>query len=41
MSSSGDLGLDPQTALASMIQAIDNLAEIRQRTGMERPTVIT
>jgi phosphoglucomutase len=41
MPSSGDLGLDPQTALASMIQAIDNLAEIRQRTGMERPTVIT
>ena len=38
---SGDLHQDPQQALATMITAIDQLAEIRQRTGMERPTVIT
>ena len=38
---SGDLGLDPQVALADLIGAIDALAEIRVRTGMERPTVIT
>ena len=38
---SGDLALDPQAALADLIGAIDELAEIRQRTGMERPTVIT
>ena len=37
----GDLNQDPQGALAGMITAIDQLAEIRQRTGMERPTVIT
>jgi phosphoglucomutase len=37
----GDLNLDPQSALAGMITAIDQLAEIRKRTGMERPTVIT
>ena len=37
----GDLDQDPQQALADLIEAIDALAEIRQRTGMERPTVIT
>jgi phosphoglucomutase len=38
---SGDLHQDPQTALASLITAIDQLAEIRSRTGMDQPTVIT
>ncbi len=38
---SGDLDLDPQLALKDLIDAIDALAEIRVRTGMERPTVIT
>jgi phosphoglucomutase len=38
---SGDLHQNPQQALGSMIRAIDELAEIRSRTGMERPTVIT
>ena len=37
----GDLNQDPQMALAEMISAINNLAEIKQRTGMDRPTVIT
>jgi phosphoglucomutase len=37
----GDLTRDPQQALGDLITAIDDLAEIRQRTGMERPTVIT
>ena len=37
----GALNLDPQAALADLISATDALAEIRQRTGMERPTVIT
>ncbi len=37
----GDLGQDPQIALAGLITAADGLAEIRSRTGMERPTVIT
>jgi phosphoglucomutase len=39
--STGDLNQDPQVALGEMIRAIDALAEIRQRTGMEQPTVIT
>ncbi|QNJ30032.1 alpha-D-glucose phosphate-specific phosphoglucomutase [Synechococcus sp. A15-24] len=39
--SSGDLNQDPQIALADMISAINELAEIKQRTGMDRPTVIT
>ena len=39
--SSGDLQQDPQAALGDLITAIDGLAEIRQRTGMGRPTVIT
>jgi phosphoglucomutase len=38
---SGDLNQDPQVALADLISAIDGLAEIKTRTGMERPTVIT
>jgi phosphoglucomutase len=38
---SGDLGQDPQVALGDLISAIDALAEIKLRTGMERPTVIT
>jgi phosphoglucomutase len=38
---SGDLSQDPQVALGDLISAIDELAEIRVRTGMERPTVIT
>ena len=39
--SSGDLNQDPQIALGEMIRAINDLAEIEQRTGMDRPTVIT
>jgi len=39
--SSGDLHQDPQVALADMIEAINQLAEIQVRTGMDRPTVIT
>ena len=39
--SSGDLNQDPQVALAEMINAINDLAEIKQRTGMDQPTVIT
>ena len=38
---SGNLNQDPQAALADMITAIDGLAEIKTRTGMNRPTVIT
>ena len=38
---SGDLNQDPQVALADLISAIDALAEIRVRTGMDTPTVIT
>lgn len=39
--SSGDLGQAPQAALADLIAAADALAEIKTRTGMDRPTVIT
>ena len=39
--SSGDLNQDPQAALADLITAADALAEIKTRTGMDRPTVIT
>ncbi|MXW41340.1 MAG: alpha-D-glucose phosphate-specific phosphoglucomutase, partial [Synechococcus sp. SB0668_bin_15] len=39
--SSGALNLDPQTALAPLIRGADQLAGIRQRTGMGAPTVIT
>ena len=38
---SGNLNQDPQAALADLITAIDQLAEIKTRTGMDRPTVIT
>ncbi|MBE9171933.1 alpha-D-glucose phosphate-specific phosphoglucomutase [Cyanobium sp. LEGE 06143] len=37
----GELQQDPQVALGDLIRAIDGLAEIRSRTGMQRPTVIT
>ena len=37
----GDLDQDPQIALGDMIKAINQLAEITTRTGMDRPTVIT
>jgi len=33
--------LDPQEALASLIQVADEVAHIRSYTGMEKPTVIT
>ena len=39
--SSGDLNQDPQVALAEMISPINDLAEIKQRMGMDQPTVIT
>ena len=38
---SGNLQQDPQQALADLISAADQLAEIKQRTGMDQPTVIT
>jgi phosphoglucomutase len=38
---SGNLNQDPQQALADLISSIDQLAEIKTRTGMELPTVIT
>ena len=41
VANSGDLNQDPQVALGEMIRAINDLAEIEQRTGMDRPTVIT
>ena len=37
----GNLNQDPQLALADLISAADQLAEIKTRTGMEQPTVIT
>ena len=37
----GDLAQDPQVALGEMIKAINELAEITERTGMIHPTVIT
>mgnify|MGYP000725195737 CR=1 FL=1 len=37
----GNLTQDPQAALGDLITAIDALAEIKTRTGMGRPTVIT
>lgn len=39
--SGGDLNQDPQVALADLISAINDLAEIQTRTGMDKPTVIT
>ena len=41
VSNTGDLNQDPQVALAGMINAINDLAEIKQRTAMDQPTVIT
>ena len=38
---SGNLQQDPQQALADLITAADQLAEIKLRTGMDQPTVIT
>jgi phosphoglucomutase len=38
---SGNLQQDPQEALADLITAIDALAEIKSRTRMDKPTVIT
>ena len=38
---SGNLEQDPQVALGDLIRAIDALAEIKSRTGMDHPTVIT
>ena len=38
---SGNLNQDPQQALADLINSIDQLAEIKTRTGMDQPTVIT
>ncbi len=39
--SSQNISLDPQLELGSLILAIDDLAEIKKRTGFESPTVIT
>ena len=41
VSPSGNLQQDPQQALADLITAADQLAEIKLRTGMDQPTVIT
>ncbi len=41
VSNTGNLHQDPQVALKDLIQSIDSLAEISQRTGMNAPTVIT
>jgi phosphoglucomutase len=41
VSPEGQLQQDPQLALADLIQAADQLAEIKLRTGMGVPTVIT
>jgi phosphoglucomutase len=38
---SGNLDQDPQEALGDLISAINELAEIKTRTGMDKPTVIT
>jgi phosphoglucomutase len=38
---SGNLSQDPQLALGDLITTIDGLAEIKLRTGMQQPTVIT
>ena len=38
---SGNLAQDPQQALGALISAIDGLAEIKRRTGMDSSTVIT
>ena len=41
VASGGNLNQDPQVALADLISAADQLAEIKTRTGMDQPTVIT
>merc|ERR1712091_207776 len=41
VANNGDLNQDPKVALGEMIRAINDLAEIEQRTGMKQPTVIT
>ena len=41
VASGGNLNQDPQVALADLIRAADQLAEIKIRTGMDHPTVIT
>ncbi len=41
VSPNGNLTQDPQFALSGLIQSIDELAEIRKRTEMRVPTVIT
>lgn len=41
VASGGNLNQDPQIALADMISSINALAEIKKRTGMDKPTVIT
>jgi phosphoglucomutase len=41
MPPSGNLDQDPQEALGILISAINELAEIKTRTGMDKPTVIT
>ena len=41
VASGGNLNQDPQIALADMISGINALAEIKARTGMDKPTVIT
>ncbi len=40
-SQNGDLSQNPQIALKDLIQGVNSLAEIKQRTGMSSPTVIT
>ena len=41
VASEGDLQADPQIVLSDLISAIDLLAEVSHRTGMNEPTVIT
>lgn len=41
VSPEGDLNQDPQQALSDLIKEVDSFAEITERTGMQRPTVIT
>ena len=41
VSKSGNLNQNPQLALKDLIQSIDAFSEIRKRTGMTTPTVIT
>tara|TARA_Y100001968_G_scaffold147346_1_gene134797 strand:- start:774 stop:2435 length:1662 start_codon:yes stop_codon:yes gene_type:complete len=41
VSPSGDLIQDPQKALFELINSVNNLTQVRQLTGLNRPTVIT